>query len=67
MRPGSVGGGGAGGNNGGGMWGATGWNRLFGSEMGTQISWLLPTALVLLVAGLWFGRKAFGSTRAGPR
>ncbi len=53
---GSVGGGG--GNTGGGMWGATGWNRLFGSEMGTQISWLLPTALLLLVAGLWFGRKA---------
>ena len=55
---GRVGGGGAGGNNGGGMWGATGWNRLFGSEMGGQISWLLPTALLLLVAGLWFGRKA---------
>ena len=56
---GSVGGGGGGrGGNGGGMWGATGWNRLFGSEMGSQISWLLPTALLLLVAGLWFGRKA---------
>ena len=26
--------------------------RLFGSEMGTQISWLLPAALVLLVAAL---------------
>lgn len=29
-------------------WGLTGLTRLFGSEMGTQISWLLPAALVLL-------------------
>ena len=28
--------------------GETGWTRLFGSEMGTQISWLLPAALVSL-------------------
>jgi 4-amino-4-deoxy-L-arabinose transferase-like glycosyltransferase len=33
-----------------GMWGATGLTRLFGSEMGTQISWLLPAALIALVA-----------------
>ncbi|POX54834.1 glycosyltransferase family 39 protein, partial [Streptomyces sp. Ru72] len=46
---GSVGGGG-GGN--GGQWGATGWNRMFNSEIGSQISWLLPAALILLVAGL---------------
>jgi len=57
---GSVGGGGRGGfgGNGGSMWGATGWNRLFGSDMGTQISWLLPSALILLAAGLWYTRRA---------
>ncbi|QFZ17993.1 ArnT family glycosyltransferase [Saccharothrix syringae] len=38
---------------GGGGWGSTGWSRLLGSEMGSQIAWLLPTAVVLLVAGWW--------------
>ncbi|MFF3918817.1 glycosyltransferase family 39 protein [Streptomyces sp. NPDC001852] len=52
---GSVGGGGGG--NGSGRWGATGWDRMFGSEIGSQISWLLPAALILLVAGLWATRK----------
>ncbi|MEV3967109.1 glycosyltransferase family 39 protein [Streptomyces sp. NPDC050698] len=47
---GSVGGGGGG--NGGGAWGETGWDRLFGSSLGGQISWLIPAALILLVAGL---------------
>ncbi|MEU5696296.1 glycosyltransferase family 39 protein [Actinosynnema sp. NPDC020468] len=37
----------------GGGWGTTGWSRLLGSEMGSQIAWLLPTALVLLLAGWW--------------
>ncbi|WSQ10332.1 glycosyltransferase family 39 protein [Streptomyces sp. NBC_01231] len=46
------GGGGGGGNAGTGMWGETGWNRMFNSEIGGQISWLLPAALILLVAGL---------------
>ncbi|OAA25621.1 PMT family glycosyltransferase, 4-amino-4-deoxy-L-arabinose transferase [Frankia sp. EI5c] len=63
---GSVGGGGGGagggpggpGGGGGGMWGSTGWGRMFGSEIGSQISWLIPTALVLLVAGLWVTRRA---------
>ncbi|MDI6629157.1 MAG: glycosyltransferase family 39 protein, partial [Rhodococcus sp. (in: high G+C Gram-positive bacteria)] len=32
--------------------GSTGLDRLFGSEMGIQISWLIPTALVALVFGL---------------
>jgi len=50
---GSVGGGGNGGR-----WGTTGATRLFGAEMGTQISWLLPSSLLLLAAGLWFTRKA---------
>lgn len=55
---GSVGGGGPTGGNGGGMWGSTGWNRLFGSQMGGEIAWLLPTALAMLAIGLWFSRRA---------
>jgi 4-amino-4-deoxy-L-arabinose transferase-like glycosyltransferase len=51
---GSVGGGG--GN--GGMWGETGLGRLLSDEIGGQVGWLLPTALLLLVAGLWFTRRA---------
>jgi 4-amino-4-deoxy-L-arabinose transferase-like glycosyltransferase len=35
-----------------GRWGPTGLTRLFGSEMGSQISWLLPAALLLLAVGL---------------
>ncbi|NUQ32243.1 MAG: glycosyltransferase family 39 protein, partial [Dermatophilaceae bacterium] len=51
---GSVGGGGGGGN-----WGATGLFRMFSSSVGDQISWLIPSALVLLAAGLWFrGRRS---------
>jgi len=50
---GSVGGGGRGG-----VWGATGLTRLFGADMGTQISWLLPAALILLVVGLYVTRRA---------
>ena len=42
---------------GGGFGGSTGLTRLFGSEFGTQISWLLPAALLILVAGLWFSRR----------
>ncbi|ANP56088.1 4-amino-4-deoxy-L-arabinose transferase-like glycosyltransferase [Streptomyces griseochromogenes] len=53
---GSVGGGGGAGGTG--RWGATGWDRMFGDEIGSQISWLLPAALILLVAGLWATRKA---------
>jgi len=47
---GSVGGIGAAGSR----WGLTGWNRLFLNEFGGQISWLIPAAIILLVAGLWF-------------
>ena len=43
-----------------GDWGPTGPTRLFNSQMGGQISWLLPAALLLLVAGLWL-------TRTSPR
>jgi 4-amino-4-deoxy-L-arabinose transferase-like glycosyltransferase len=38
--------------------GATGLTRLFSSEMGLQISWLLPAALIGLVSGLWLTRRA---------
>ncbi|MBV2356872.1 glycosyltransferase family 39 protein [Streptomyces sp. J2-1] len=58
---GSVGGGGGPGGRsggGGGMWGSTGWDRMFTSEVGGQVSWLLPAALILLVAALWATRKA---------
>ncbi|MGW1030461.1 ArnT family glycosyltransferase [Streptomyces sp. NPDC002577] len=47
---GSVGGGGGGGGTG--QWGETGIDRMFNSEIGGQISWLLPAALILLVAGI---------------
>ncbi|THA84175.1 glycosyltransferase family 39 protein [Streptomyces sp. A0592] len=64
---GSVGGGGAGGpggGGGGGRWGESGIDRLFSGNIGGQISWLLPAALVLLVAGLvitWRARRATDS------
>ncbi len=44
------------GSVGGGGRGSGGWARLLGDEMGGQIAWLLPTALVLLAAGWWAGR-----------
>ena len=47
-----------GGNTAGGMWGETGLGRLLNDEIGGQIGWLLPTALLLLVAGLWLTRRA---------
>ncbi|MFJ2909412.1 glycosyltransferase family 39 protein [Streptomyces sp. NPDC087228] len=54
---GSVGGGGGGGGAGG-QWGETGIGRMFNSEIGGQISWLLPAALILLVAGVWLTWRA---------
>jgi 4-amino-4-deoxy-L-arabinose transferase-like glycosyltransferase len=56
---GSVGGGGsgsAGSGGSGGGWGATGLLRMFNSEVGSQVAWLLPAALILGGAGLWFAR-----------
>ncbi|MFB7463842.1 ArnT family glycosyltransferase [Streptomyces sp. NPDC056224] len=68
---GSVGGGGrAGGAGGGGGWGETGIDRLFSANIGGQISWLLPAALVLLVAGLvvtWRARRATDSLEGMAR
>jgi len=34
--------------------GPSGIGRLFAQSMGTEISWLLPAALIGLVAGIWF-------------
>lgn len=48
---GSVGGGGNG-------WGTPGLLRMFGTEFGGQIAWLIPTALILGGALLWLGRRA---------
>ncbi|MFL4905431.1 ArnT family glycosyltransferase [Streptomyces sp. MMS24-I2-30] len=50
--------GGQGGAGGGGRWGETGWDRMFSAEVGSQVSWLIPAALILLVAALWATRRA---------
>ncbi|WP_370413898.1 ArnT family glycosyltransferase [Streptomyces fradiae] len=50
--PGGAGGPGGGRGAGGGGWGETGLGRMFSEQIGGQISWLLPAALILLVAGL---------------
>ncbi|MFE9562738.1 ArnT family glycosyltransferase [Streptomyces sp. NPDC006487] len=65
--------GGAGGPGGGGgamAWGETGIDRLFSSNIGGQIGWLLPAALILLVAGLvvtWRARRATDSLEGMAR
>lgn len=42
---------------GGGGWGETGLTRMFDGVVGGQVAWLVPTALLFLVAGLvWRGR-----------
>ncbi|MFD3937624.1 ArnT family glycosyltransferase [Streptomyces sp. NPDC058611] len=67
---GSVGGGERPGGGGGGGWGETGVDRLFAGNIGGQISWLLPAALALLVAGLvmtWRARRATDSLESTAR
>ena len=65
------GGGGGGGQTGGvsgsSFGGATGLFRIFGSEMGFEISWLLPAALVALVAAVFLtrGARRTSATRTG--
>ncbi|HEY5024030.1 MAG TPA: glycosyltransferase family 39 protein [Acidimicrobiales bacterium] len=39
------------------QWGPTGWLRFFNTEFGTQISWLIPAALIVAVASLWLWRR----------
>ena len=51
---GSVGGVGATGSR----WRVTGWSRLFQSDWGAQIAWLIPAALILAAACLWIGWRA---------
>ena len=62
---GSVGGGGGPGGGGGG-WGETGLLRLFSSEIGGQVAWLLPAALLLLVAALWLTLRSGEDRRTRP-
>ena len=57
---GSIGGGGA---QGSGFGGATGLLRLFHSEFGGQISWLLPAALICLAGMAWVSRRAARTDR----
>jgi 4-amino-4-deoxy-L-arabinose transferase-like glycosyltransferase len=49
----------------GGGWGQTGWTRMFGPEVGGQIAWLLPAALILLAAGLWLTQGTASPRRSG--
>ncbi len=63
---GSVGPGAGGGGGGGAFGGSAGLGRLFASEMGGQISWLLPAALLALGALVWlsWGQRRTDRVRA---
>ncbi len=53
-----------GGGNG---WGETGIVRMFDSETGGQIAWLLPAAVLLGGAALWFARRLDAPARLATR
>ena len=66
--PGGAGGAGRGGPPGGaagfgGFGGQSGLGRMFSAEFGGQIAWLLPAALLALVALLWVSRRAPAADR----
>jgi 4-amino-4-deoxy-L-arabinose transferase-like glycosyltransferase len=61
QETGSVGGGGQTGIS---QWGPTGITRMFNTEFGGQVSWLIPAALVFLVGLLWLSRRL---PRVDPR
>ena len=51
-----------------GQWGPTGWLRMFNAQFGGQASWLIPAALIVLVAGLDLHRRACRApTARAPR
>jgi 4-amino-4-deoxy-L-arabinose transferase-like glycosyltransferase len=60
--PGGFGGRGGGGA-GGALGGGSGLTRLFGSEWGGQISWLIPAALIAFAVMLWVSRRAARTDR----
>jgi len=43
--------------------GGAGWGRLFGAQIGSQVSWLIPGAFVLLLGGLWVSRRGARTDR----
>ncbi|MDR4946617.1 glycosyltransferase family 39 protein [Neobacillus cucumis] len=55
-----------GGGMGGNFSGSTGLQRLFNSEMGGQISWLIPAALILLIVAIWLVRRNWKTDRVIP-
>ncbi|MFY0407597.1 ArnT family glycosyltransferase [Solicola sp. PLA-1-18] len=57
------GGGGGGGGQNSMFGGSTGITRMFGTAFGAQVSWLVPAALVALVAGLLLTRRATRTDR----
>ncbi|MCV7083359.1 glycosyl transferase, partial [Mycolicibacterium insubricum] len=43
--------------------GDPGFTRMFGEAFGTEISWLLPAAVIGLIAGAWFTRRGMRTDR----